>query len=98
MGATCKYCGKDMTSDEGRKGCKWPFVEINGQIYARDVVYYDTGIHCHDCGIINKPGTLHHPGCDIERCPICGGQAICCECDYDKVSFLMERKPGRAGA
>jgi len=89
MGATCKYCGKDMTSEEGRKGCIWTHVKINGQIYARDVSYYDHGKYCHDCGIINKPGTPHHPGCDIERCPICkDGQAIGCECDYDEVMFV----------
>jgi len=36
---------------------------------------------CHDCVVIK--GQLHVPGCDVERCPSCGDQAIGCWCDYD---------------
>lgn len=35
---------------------------------------------CHDCWA--KEGELHTPGCDMERCPFCGGQLISCECRY----------------
>ena len=38
---------------------------------------YATG-HCHDCGCPN--GGYHHPGCDEEKCPRCGGQLIGCGC------------------
>jgi hypothetical protein len=34
---------------------------------------------CHDCGVAK--GDLHVFGCDVERCPACGGQLIYCECD-----------------
>jgi hypothetical protein len=39
---------------------------------------WDSGTgRCHDFGA--KVGHYHHPGCDVERCPVCGRQALCCE-------------------
>lgn len=36
---------------------------------------------CHDCFV--PLGHLHVPGCDAERCPACGLQAIGCGCGSD---------------
>jgi hypothetical protein len=35
---------------------------------------------CHDCVAIK--GEFHAVGCDVERCPACGGQIGVCECDW----------------
>jgi hypothetical protein len=78
MGATCEYCKGDMLKV---KGCVFTHFEIKGEKVKRDVTDFGEimpGRRCHDCGAIN--GQPHHFGCDTERCPVCGGQAIGCEC------------------
>src|SRR5262245_51136374 len=36
---------------------------------------------CGSCGVALQ--CFHVPGCDIERCPACGEQAIGCDCEYE---------------
>ena len=38
---------------------------------------------CHDCAVVK--GEYHVPGCDVERCPTCGGQIYACECDWPEL-------------
>jgi hypothetical protein len=35
---------------------------------------------CHDCGAVK--GEFHVPGCDVEACPVCGGQFGGCDCEW----------------
>lgn len=47
-----------------------------------DEVGYPQGfaeVPCHDCLVMK--GEYHVPGCDMERCPCCGLQAIGCGCE-----------------
>ena len=56
-------------------GCTQRRYEIAGRMLDRRPNGLTT---CHDCGVL--PLGLHHPGCDMEPCPNCGGQAISCGC------------------
>jgi hypothetical protein len=54
---------------------------------------------CHDCKV--KPGALHKPGCDVERCPNCGFQLCTCGCSDAEIEAVGRmvwtgRWPGEA--
>lgn len=80
--AVCEICRREMTTADG---CGVSFVLINGKRYERikraskrDMFPTWYG-RCDDCGA--KRGQYHHAGCDLERCPACGGQLISCDCN-----------------
>jgi hypothetical protein len=80
--AICSACNQEMTAVEGctldvfgdfADGVPRPRIR-----YGEEILDYTPKGRCHDCDA--KPGSAHHPGCDMEVCPRCGGQAIGCEC------------------
>jgi hypothetical protein len=77
--AVCKACHKDMLKTDS---CvKVPVLMPqggSGPKKALEPLPYDGEGRCHDCNA--APGGYHHPGCDMERCPACGGQLISCGC------------------
>ena len=88
----CKYCNKEMLSKKTIT-CTHPY--LKGQkkkFYKRDTTYFD-GLHvrCMDCHILNKEGNIHHFGCEVEKCPICGGQLVYCDCDIELDAVEKEK-------
>ena len=73
--ATCDFCGRQMHYN----GCVKHWYIINNETYEALKQGEDgnEGV-CPDCGA--KPGEYHHPGCDMERCPVCHTQLITCSC------------------
>lgn len=82
--AVCSWCKGEM-SDFSRMTCsgnlvvEFPDGETLAAVpYRFDGDDGDLSHRCHDCNI--ALGGHHHPGCDMERCPRCGGQLIGCGC------------------
>ena len=83
----CIRCNNEM---KVVKSCNYNlFVSFKGDSrpyptipHINPATFMDGNPNCHDCGV--QIGALHHPCCDMERCPRCGGQLISCGCVIDK--------------
>jgi hypothetical protein len=81
--AICSFCFDEMLA---AGGCTAVF-HLHGRPVRRCPYGAEPGWgrptrRCGDCGVL--PGSLHHPGCDVERCPLCRRQAISCGCRFDE--------------
>lgn len=76
--AMCDWCNQEMTADHVVT-CKQTVTFPDGK-EMQPVPYLANmeGGRCADCNVVD--GGLHHPGCDNEACPRCGGQLITCGC------------------
>jgi hypothetical protein len=85
----CFACGREMLEADGCDDDR--VITIDGTEH--EPIAYGDGYHftntefeaegrCHDCGA--KPGENHHPGCDMEECPNCGGQYFVCDCHTEE--------------
>jgi len=73
----CPDCKQGMLAADS---CTFPYLKFEDRFYRRNTTYFDEGERCHDCGIVNKAGNVHHFRCDMERCPRCGHQLLLLEC------------------
>jgi hypothetical protein len=81
--AICEFCKKGMLK-VGTCMCI-PFTDPENGNLVGPIKYGDESDdwgadkqRCGDCNVVK--GGYHHPGCDVERCPKCGNQAIGCDC------------------
>ncbi len=80
--AKCEFCDQEML-DETTEDCtenrvvKFPDGSVLPSV-PYNPEYGGAKQRCHDCNIAR--GGYHHPGCDMEQCPKCGGQLISCGC------------------
>ncbi len=77
--AMCQLCGREMT-DLAVTSCSSTGVVFPSGDELPAIAH--KGERCHDCNVTE--GGYHHPNCDIERCPRCGGQLISCGCLDEK--------------
>ena len=85
--AICEACGREMTTADG---CRCSLIKVDGEWIRRIKCgdprdLFGEVEQCHDCAA--KAGHYHHPGCDSEACPKCGGQLLSCDCDVDEVAW-----------
>lgn len=87
--AKCNYCNQEMTDSNTKTCTSNTEIEFPDGTKLPAIPYendYNKGRTCHDCGV--EKGGFHHPGCDMERCPSCGGQLISCGClDEEEETF-----------
>jgi hypothetical protein len=86
--AVCASCEQEMTDSIS---CRPDPIKIGDRVF--DPIRWGAerprrrvDFPCVDCSA--PPGGVHHPGCCVERCPACLGQALGCPCfgvddDYD---------------
>lgn len=84
--AVCRYCEAEMMV---AKSCTVEALHRQGRRVA--MIPYGSEAHwrskakrCGDCGVTR--GGWHHPGCDIQECPMCGRQMLSCGCRFDEDS------------
>ena len=77
MNAICDTCKEAMYEGGGCIAHGYSASKHGPAIKAEPYDGQWTGAVCHDCNAAE--GSYHHPGCDVERCPACGLQAIGCE-------------------
>lgn len=78
----CPYCREEFATGESCTTATIPFPDGSSVPAVRFGQETDQfaprGPRCPDCGV--RRGGVHHPFCEIERCPRCHGRLMTCRC------------------
>ena len=84
--AECDVCGAEMKSG---RSCALAELVVADKRWKRVAYGAETRLagtvakaRCGDCGVAT--GGVHHPGCAVEQCPVCGEQLFCCDCEKEE--------------
>ena len=80
--AVCTWCDREMTATVS---CTVAALHLDGVPHRLPP---NGSRRCGDCAAPARG--LHHPGCDLARCPRCGGQLFSCGCRFDEDESLDE--------
>jgi hypothetical protein len=79
----------DLKGPEFKRSQSIKSFRIAGRDFPRIACGYEQGDFdeaigdkCSNCGV--PTGFLHMLPCDLEQCPYCQGQALSCDCSYEK--------------
>lgn len=85
-GETTQYRGKEVASfwpeklDTAQAYPSYVASRVITRVpYGQENADWNTDKPCHDCSAVE--GEYHVPGCDVEECPLCGRQALSCDCN-----------------
>jgi len=73
----CGWCEKEML-DKKIRTCVSNLIVTYPDGKEIPSTFYEGEGRCPECNVVS--GSVHHPGCNREKCPRCGGQIISCEC------------------
>jgi hypothetical protein len=83
--AMCEWCEQERTV---ARSCSVEALHRSGEPigmipWGREFPRWSSAsTRCGDCGV--GTGGFHHPGCDIQQCPLCRGQMLSCGCRFDE--------------
>jgi len=82
--AICRSCNKEMsdasvTTCTGNTHIEYPDGKVLKAVpFDPKLLHLPRWFRCPECNVV--PGGNHHPNCDQEYCPRCGGQLVSCAC------------------
>jgi hypothetical protein len=95
--AICELCDLEMSTASSCTVTALHLGDLTAAVlpYGREPGWRATRGRCHDCGVARRG--FHHVGCDMQRCPGCGGQLISCGCVWEELGNDLDGDDDEGG-